>query len=148
MSKFPKPVRGGTRESQALRAEVLRRYGGIGIATCYMCGVLVTDHDKTLDTHYNADHVIPLIAGGESTIQNVKPACAGCNQRKSMIDAGEAALAKRRLEIGKLSVEHDAYCKYHGSRCGGPHSEVGAALYDHMFEGGSFDKFAAALGRK
>jgi 5-methylcytosine-specific restriction endonuclease McrA len=45
-------------------------------STCYLCGVHLRVSDVTLD------HVIPLIRGGEHTMENLRVACARCNSKK------------------------------------------------------------------
>jgi HNH endonuclease len=46
--------------------------------TCHICGGPIADFD---DLHF--DHVIPLTRGGGHVQENIRPAHAGCNRRKS-----------------------------------------------------------------
>jgi 5-methylcytosine-specific restriction endonuclease McrA len=39
---------------------------------------------REASTH--ADHVIPKVAGGEDSLENVRGTCATCNARKSLQD--------------------------------------------------------------
>src|SRR5688500_3735650 len=92
-------------------------------------------------THYNCDHVKPKVEGGQSVMENLAVACALCNGQKSMVDAGTAALAKRAAaQIMSPQRVKEENCTYHGSRCEGQHSEVGAIIYDVMFGDGSTAK--------
>ena len=45
-------------------------------STCYLCGRLLTADEVHLD------HVIPLARGGAHTADNLRVACAPCNQSK------------------------------------------------------------------
>jgi len=44
--------------------------------TCYLCGLICTPQNVTLD------HVIPLFHGGSHTADNLRVACRSCNSRK------------------------------------------------------------------
>ena len=44
---------------------------------CYLCGTVVW---KGVNLHM--DHVVPASRGGLHCAENLRPACAGCNQRK------------------------------------------------------------------
>lgn len=54
------------------KATIIERDASI----CYLCGRTLTALEITLD------HVIPLIAGGPHTYENLKVACRSCNSRK------------------------------------------------------------------
>jgi hypothetical protein len=108
-----------------------------------MCRVLVTDDDPKDPTHYNCEHVIAKANGGKTELRNLAVSCRSCNGKKSLVDAGTAALTKVALDA---AVKSAGQCRYHGSRCGiGAHSEVGAAIYDVIFENGSADRLADLL---
>lgn len=58
--------------------------------TCFYCGAA-----KPL----TADHVVPLARGGSNRIENIVPACIGCNSSKRDADAGE--WIRRRMVTGR-----------------------------------------------
>lgn len=64
-----KASRRGHHVSEALRRRVIERYG----PRCVYCGTA-----KNIEM----DHVLPVIAGGATTIENLRPACRLCNRRK------------------------------------------------------------------
>ncbi len=41
---------------------------------CYVCG------DATTNTDFECAHVIPVCAGGATTLENLRPTCRGCNK--------------------------------------------------------------------
>lgn len=51
------------------RPDVIERYGD----ACFYCG----------GEFYHLDHALPISRGGSHTLDNVRPACAPCNQTKS-----------------------------------------------------------------
>jgi 5-methylcytosine-specific restriction endonuclease McrA len=94
----------GSAAWRELRLEILERDGW----TCQVCGGPATQ----------VDHVIPRVQGGASVPENLRAACAACNQAKSMADAGLAALAKRAAGNGGASI-----CRFHmPARRDCPHS--------------------------
>ena len=58
------PARG--RPWQATRESVFARYG----RACVHCGAPATD----------IDHLIPIDAGGDDSLANLRPSCARCNR--------------------------------------------------------------------
>ena len=54
------------------RASLIKRDN----STCYLCGLILTDKQVTLD------HVVPLARGGSHTAENLRVACGPCNSRK------------------------------------------------------------------
>jgi 5-methylcytosine-specific restriction endonuclease McrA len=59
---------GGARVPAAVRAKVLERDGWV----CHWCG----------GPARSVDHLIPLIAGGPSTEDNLVAACGPCNSKR------------------------------------------------------------------
>lgn len=56
-------------EARQKRYRVIERYGKL----CVYCLERVAD---------TIDHVIPLSKGGDSSIENLRPACSDCNEKK------------------------------------------------------------------
>lgn len=56
-----------------LRNTVWRRYDGI----CFHCGTWIA-----LDGDWHADHLMPWILGGRTTLENGVVACPSCNTSK------------------------------------------------------------------
>jgi len=59
----------GHHTAEEWRAKV-KQYGN----RCFYCGRKMKRLSK--------DHIIPVVQGGTDTIDNIVPACMGCNQRK------------------------------------------------------------------
>jgi 5-methylcytosine-specific restriction endonuclease McrA len=55
-----------------MRKKIHARYNGV----CYLCGKYVSLKDM------HADHLVPVALGGQTTISNLAPTHAVCNQRK------------------------------------------------------------------
>lgn len=69
----------GNREWQRLRMAVLKR----DEYRCYIC-MRTTDPraHHNADTYPNAEHVVPVVAGGATTMDNLRCACRSCNMAK------------------------------------------------------------------
>jgi hypothetical protein len=77
--KAPSKKRMGSKVNWRLRAQVLIRDNCI----CQMCGASPA---KDPTTNLHADHITPWSKGGETTLENLRTLCAGCNIGKSNMD--------------------------------------------------------------
>lgn len=66
-------------------AQVLERYG----VTCYLCAAPIDPQiprrigkENGWELGLHIDHVVPIIAGGPDTLENVRPTHAICNMKK------------------------------------------------------------------
>lgn len=66
-------VRGNTRDRAARRAFLLTKFGDGETCPCYRCGATLTDETITVD------RIVPGVAGGRYTRENIRPACGPCN---------------------------------------------------------------------
>jgi 5-methylcytosine-specific restriction endonuclease McrA len=55
------------------RAYLLAKHGDGDTCPCYRCGVVLDDSTITVD------RVVPGVAGGRYTRDNIRPACGPCN---------------------------------------------------------------------
>lgn len=62
---------------------------------CAYCGKQITDPND-----FSQDHQVPLARGGQTTLDNLVPACMHCNAEKGMLTAAEyaAVLAFRKAQ--------------------------------------------------
>jgi hypothetical protein len=58
-----------------LRRRVIKRAANC----CEYCGLAQTGQEAT----FHVDHVVPMVAGGQSTLENLALACVSCSLRKS-----------------------------------------------------------------
>src|ERR1700757_5097656 len=58
-----------------LRRQVIKRAANC----CEYCGLAQTGQEAT----FHVDHVVPVVAGGQSTLENLALACVSCSLRKS-----------------------------------------------------------------
>jgi hypothetical protein len=52
---------------------------------CYICGMSLDFHDNKSRAYYTAEHLWPSAYGGDSTEDNLLPACMDCNGKKGSI---------------------------------------------------------------
>jgi 5-methylcytosine-specific restriction endonuclease McrA len=68
-----------------LRGQVVKR----ATNCCEYCGLAQTGQEAT----FHVDHVVPVVAGGQSTSENLALACVSCSLRKNarlvMVDLNE-----------------------------------------------------------
>lgn len=75
------------RVSRKLRLEVLKKTNGF----CYYCyeelppdiTVFEEGHEIMTVSAWDCDHVVPVSAGGKTTLDNLVPSCKRCNRIKS-----------------------------------------------------------------
>ena len=60
--------------SASLRRQVIERAGNC----CEYCGLAQTSQEAA----FHVDHVLPVIAGGNTTLENLALACVSCSLRK------------------------------------------------------------------
>lgn len=86
--------------SDKTRDRVLAKTGGV----CYYCGRKL-ENENVLDwggkvvavQHYwNVDHMLPVSKGGTNDIENLAPACKGCNSFKGNMTVEEFILARAK----------------------------------------------------
>ena len=58
-----------------LRRQLIKRAANC----CEYCGLAQTGQEAT----FHVDHVVPVVAGGQSTLENLALACVSCSLRKS-----------------------------------------------------------------
>jgi 5-methylcytosine-specific restriction endonuclease McrA len=78
--------RGNTADRAARRAYLLAKHGNGETCLCYRCGVVLDDSTITVD------RVVPGVAGGRYTRDNIRPACGPCNSETGARLAGLGAL--------------------------------------------------------
>lgn len=71
LARRPRPALVSRRISltRKQRLDVLKKTAG----TCHVCGV-------NLGARWHADHVVPHLHGGQTTVQNCLPICVMCNR--------------------------------------------------------------------
>ena len=55
------------------RADIYDKSGG----SCASCGIELSE------TNFHADHIVPYIQGGKTTVENGQALCIACNLKKS-----------------------------------------------------------------
>lgn len=63
-------------EVRLTKAEKSAVYDTYGV-DCYLCGIALNDANKSVD------HIHPVFLGGMNNIDNLRPCCRFCNERKS-----------------------------------------------------------------
>lgn len=53
-------------------------------ARCYLCGIPLSRKRKRSDS-YTIEHVWPISFGGDTTIENLLPACGSCNSKRGHV---------------------------------------------------------------
>lgn len=80
-----------TAQARKLKPQILETYG----TDCYLCNEPIDLTAKARPPHPNwergywTDHVIPVSAGGTSTIDNLRPSHAICNIKKGQIQLSD-----------------------------------------------------------
>lgn len=69
---------------------------------CRYCGCQVRWGNQRGPSGATYDHVVPIVAGGANTINNVVIACRGCNSRKKHLTLEEAGM--RKLKPGSMGA--------------------------------------------
>lgn len=59
-------------QRRSLYNKTYEKYGN----RCYICGISLNDHNKTID------HIQPLSMWGANSVDNVRPCCKKCNEKK------------------------------------------------------------------
>lgn len=62
----------GLSQRRRLYKQVYKKYG----EKCYICGIELNRKSKTID------HVHPLALGGTNDMENLRPCCVRCNNKK------------------------------------------------------------------
>src|SRR5271166_4699354 len=84
-----------------LRRQVIERAANC----CEYCGLAQTGQEAT----FHVDHIVPVVAGGQSTLENLALACVSCSLRKS----ARFGLGATRTRARK------PYCLIHDETYGG-----------------------------
>jgi 5-methylcytosine-specific restriction endonuclease McrA len=64
--------------------------------TCVKCGKAFNDKMAYYDGVLNADHIIPVAEGGETTLDNLQTLCKECHDEKTLLDV-------RRIRESKVA---------------------------------------------
>ena len=81
---------------------------------CYMCGVALNFEKREELSSYTCEHVWPRSYGGNSTIDNLLPACRMCNEKKKANFATWVMPSVQALNLG-LAPSDDRLQEIHGS---------------------------------
>ena len=92
--------------SASLRRQVIERAGNC----CEYCGLAQTGQEAA----FHIDHVLPVIAGGNTTLENLALACVSCSLRKGARllvrdphTSEEVALFNPRLDLWRAHFRWD-----------------------------------------
>lgn len=86
--------------SSSLRRHMLR-WTREEHSQCYMCGAILEFSDETSVNFVTLDHLWPQSHGGDSTEENILPACRVCNNEKKKDYPSWAALGVHAINIGQ-----------------------------------------------
>lgn len=70
------------RDSRYIPVKLKRRIMA-GPKCCYLCGGKGTETTGPDGREWHIDHIIPIAKGGQTAYNNLRLACASCNQRKA-----------------------------------------------------------------
>lgn len=85
---------------------------------CRYCGVPVNWRDRRGPTGGTYDHIVPITAGGQETMENIVVACRRCNSAKGARPLAESGLSLRPVPAGNLQETYPG-----SSRAPSPESE-------------------------
>jgi hypothetical protein len=94
-------------ETRALRLSVWDKTDG----RCWYCGTHLNQRDELC-----LDHVLPLSAGGLTTLSNLVPACRPCNSAKHgrTLDRFRYLMMTRLAGVPRFTQEQIAYLAQYG----------------------------------
>lgn len=98
LKKRPRPPHVGRRVTLTpkQRAIVLAKTEG----TCHVCGI-------QLDAKWQADHVVPHLHGGTSTVENCLPICPLCNRLRWSYQPDVIQMIMRLGVYAKREIRHE-----------------------------------------